>query len=208
MTIDWSKIEKYYDEGTTAGFALSLLEAERLIRKILLDKRIPGKNHNEKINLVSAYLNNPTSLHHAREATKQILELNLPPIITRQSAEQILRAYYAAINDLNSITVLAVKKIQFRRQLIKLKRLAARTLLLVVLGVVLAIILTLFLGETQAGKNLTEWLLNFSRLILYRALPIVLGTITLLAIIMGLIMRKTKKPPGRESPAKSDNSEF
>jgi hypothetical protein len=191
--LDWSQIEKYYEQGTTAGYALALMESEKLFREILAQKKIPGKTLEQKVGYIEPHLSSPQSFEHARSLTRQLLELKLPKNIGKQTTEQVLRVYFTAITEASEIPTLEVGKIRLRRQTQNIQKIAYKFLLYLIGLGVLAVALSLLLADTQTGQAITQKMVGVSRSLAYRWLPIALAVFTFIVIGISVsLKRKTK----------------
>ena len=195
--IDWSQIEKYYDQGNTAGFAMSLLESERLLREVIGQKKLPGASLDEKIKLAEKHLTSPHSLHQARHLSQELLNLRLPRNIGKQTAEQVLRVYFTAITELSNLSAVQVGKLKFQYYSLKIKNKILKGALAVMLAAVFLLGVTLLLSDTEAGGKVTETLVNVAHLIVYKFLPVALVVFSIFVIGISVsIKRKGKKSAG------------
>ena len=190
---DWSKVEKYYDLGNTAGYALSLLEAEAMLRKILREKKLAGKTTEEKLSSVRHSLSQYQSLKISRQLTHEIISLKLPSVITKQAAEQILRTYFTAITEIEQMPRWEISKINVRHKLQAVQKYLIKLLTYAGLLLIVTLGLTLFLSSTTAGEIIVTNLISWSRFFFYRALPATLITLTVLIIAIALIIRASHK---------------
>src|SRR3989344_4443986 len=201
MTLDWSQIEKYYDQGNTAGFALSLMESEKLLREVLNQKKFPGTSYDEKLEWAAKHLPSPQSLVHARQLTIQLLSLNLPRNINKQTTEQVLRVYFTGITELSDISSGEINKLRLSNYSRNLQRKTAKIILWLIAVLVTVIGLSLVLADTSSGQNVTQKILEISRAVVYKWLPIMLVVFTVIVIGIAISLRRKNKPESKAEPA-------
>lgn len=190
MQFDWSQIEKYYDQGNTAGFMAAILASEKLLRAVLKEKNYPGKTWEEKILLAKPYLSAPQMLDQSRALTKQILNLNLPNTITQNAVEQVLKSYFTAITELANLESFTVSKGRFRWHGQRFQR-AFGKLFLYLLALAMALIGgAWFLTKTSAGKSINVQLINASDFLIYKALPIFLIAVVLIIAVTAFVIHR------------------
>ncbi len=201
--LDWSQIEKYYDQGDTAGFALAILESEKLLREVLHQKKTPGKDFDQKLELTEKHLSSPQSLKHARQLTHELLELRLPRNIGKQTTEQILRVYFSAITELSGLSSLEVSRLKLKFYSRKIQGLLGRLLIYLILALIAIIAITLLLADTETGKNVTAAVVKLAHLTVYRMLPMILVAFTIIVIGIGVSLNRKSK---RQTAAKATNT--
>lgn len=193
MTFDWSQIEKYYDQGTTAGYMASILASERLLRQVLKEKNYPGRNWEEKIQLAKIHLSAPQTLEQSRALTKQILALNLPNAITQSTVEQILKSYFAAITELADLESLAIGKSRISYHLRRWRMAMGRLILGLFIGAIIVVGGAWFFTKTQSGQNLGSRLAVWSDFVIYKALPVFLIAIAAVAALTAFAVRNNNE---------------
>ena len=191
--LDWSRIEKYYDLGNTAGFVLSMLESEKLLQQILREKKIPGKDVDEQLEIARPHISSPQTLSAARSIIKQLLDLELPKQIPQESAEQILKTYYTAINQLSQAENSAIRKQRWQYFYKNAKSRLGQAIIYLVITVIFITLISAFLTDTKLGQDTAFVITKVSRLLLYRALPFTLGLLIILSILMGFSLHRRKK---------------
>ena len=188
--MDWSRVEKHYDQNTTSGFALSLLEAEKLLLETLAEKKFPGRGTEEKLSIARKFLSAPDSLKQGRRLTDQILKLDIPANITKQATEQILRSYFQATLELSELGAAKIGALRLSYFALRVKEVLKITLLFTLLTVAVVVSLTLLLSQTEAGRKTSSFLINISKFIALRGLPVLLILITLAAVIIGIVIKR------------------
>lgn len=98
--INWSFVKQYFQENTPSGYAMSIVEAEKLFRSFLIQSGFPGATPAQQISNAKPIFTHLKDLQSARDTFTKIteeIEYELDP----EEVSYVLRAYHQAITDLS-----------------------------------------------------------------------------------------------------------
>ncbi|MDD5589631.1 MAG: hypothetical protein PHQ47_00440 [Candidatus Portnoybacteria bacterium] len=191
LKLDWSAVEKALAEGTFSGYKIGIIETEKLFASFLKNKKVPGRNADDRIKYVSRFLSQGEQLKFSREIYKKIIEKS-DCQVTLEETKQTVRGYWQAMLDLEeAIGTLSVsQKYEMRLKYLSKKTLEKiRTIAMAAAGL---IGLTAFFYETSFGRHSALAIGRADHFLIFKIGPWVLG-IVIAAILIWIAMKLLKK---------------
>ena len=185
--IFWDNIEKALNEGTMSGYKVAIIETEKILSLVLNEKKIPGKNIQEKIKNAGTVIKNQEKLNYARSMHDKIIK-ELGFDVSSEDTKEIISGYYQAISDIvkmdfknfstkEKINLMLQKHFsRFPEQIKKLSLLAFALFFLVFVS-----------AETPTGRSISEAMVSFSKFLFYKVLPAILLIIAVGTVIIGAL---------------------
>lgn len=162
LNLDWTAVEKALSEGTFSGYKIGILETEKLFKKLVENKQIPGKDIEFQIKYLWEYLSMPDKFKEARQIYQKIAsEINFE--ISREDTIKTIAGYWQAMVDVDEavqyLTPMDKIKLQIKSLLIDY----SKNIKKVATTAVIILILFLFFGKTIIGQTI----FNFITIIAY-----------------------------------------
>ena len=183
----WEVVTRELEKGDMSANKVAVLETEKIFRRALEDKNLPGKNIEDKIKNYTHLFSNPDKLKYARAMREKIIS-KIGFDIGAEDTRDIIKGYREGIVDL--------EKIDFKNWTLKekvslfLKRnfygLPEKGKQLIAILLALSI-LTFVLSETETGRALSQNLVDINNYLFYKIIPalsivILAGLIILVAL--------------------------
>lgn len=187
LNLDWTAVEKALSEGTFSGYKIGILETEKLFKKLVENKQIPGKDIEFQIKYLMEYLSMLDKFREARQIYQKIAnEINFE--ISREDTIKTIAGYWQAMIDVDEavqyLTPTDKIKLQIKSLLIdyfkKIKK--------IILTVIAILILFLFFGKTAIGRQIFD----FITLIAYWVI-IKIGLWAIIAVLIWFVWRNIVK---------------
>ena len=195
LGLNWSAVEKALEEGTFSGYKIGILETEKLLKEMLDQKQIPGKNVERQLKYVGRFLSLPDKLDFSRRTCQRIL---LEPHfeISREETKQIIMGYWQAMLDIEeTMGILSLwEKISLRLRY----HIGMLILNFKIVGWAMLMLCALiwFLGETAPGGQTAQFIVKINHFFIFKFLfwtVIVIAAIALIGGIIYLIGRGKKR---------------
>ena len=194
LGLDWSAAEKALGEGTFSGYKMGILETEKLLERLLKDKKVPGANTENKIKYIKRFLSLPDKLAYGRHIYERVIaEPHFE--ISREETKQVINGYWQAMIDIEE-TVESLGR--WQKISLRLKYFLGIALNKLRVGGVIffgLIFLIWLLGETSWGKSFSRTLVTINHFFIFKILywtAIVIGGILLLGLILYIIRGKRR----------------
>ena len=108
--LDWSPVDKFLQEGTIAGYLMSIIEAEKLFRDFLVQNGFKIRNWKKINKFLIGLVSQPNDFSQARRVYYQIIHEPYFQISVEETKKTI-KNYWQAIVDLDeSIKHLSPRK--------------------------------------------------------------------------------------------------
>lgn len=183
----WERIRKELSKGEMSADKVAVLEAEKLLRKALEEKGLPGKDAEDRIRSYTGLFRNPDKLKYSRAMHRKIIE-KAGFDISPEDAQEIIKGYYEAIVDIANADL---KALPFKDKLgLFLKRNFngfPRNIKKIFLAVIAVSIFTFILTETESGRSISAYLVDINNYFFYRIIPALLILIVLAAMLIGAL---------------------
>jgi len=195
----WQTIEKKMEKNEDFANQMAIIEAEKIFRKTVKDKNLPGKDLEDSIKNYRDIFHNSDKLQYARATCEKII--SEPGFeISSHDAEEIIGAYREAIDDLENADFgnLPVKeKLEFflGRHFYSFPR-----KIKIAIGIIIAVCTATFLlTETETGKSAAAYWVKINNYFFYEVLPVAAEIlIVLLFILILLFLYKNKSKNGNK----------
>lgn len=195
LGLNWSAVERALGEGTFSGYKIGVLETEKLFEELLEQKQIPGRNAERKLKYIARFLSLPDKLDYSRNIYERVV--HEPHFeISREETKQVIMGYWQAMLDIEeAVQTLTLKE----KIMMRLKYYASVVLKnlkifgLIILGIA---ILIWFLGETNAGRQTSQVIVNLNHFFIFKFLfwlLIFIGGLVVIGIILYLINMKKRR---------------
>ena len=189
----WAGAENALAEGTFSGYAMGVIETEKVLGKILEEKRIPGKNTDAKINYIRKYLSLPEKLDKAREIFCRLTG-NFNASVNQEETKEAIADYWQAVKDIEeAFSALSAKQkfyLKTRHWGGRLFRFSKRS----AVDVAVFLALILFLYDTETGRDFSARVGRGAHVLVFNILPWVFGTVlgVLILIFVWKLLNKKK----------------
>ena len=186
LGLNWSAVEKALGEGTFSGYKIGILETEKLLKEMLCQKQIPGKNIERQLKYTGRFLSLPDKLDYSRRTCQRIL---LEPHfeISREETKQIIMGYWQGMLDLEealeTLSLWEKFSLRFRYYLGVL----LSNFKIVAWTVLLFCALIWFLGETGAGGQTAQFIVKINHFFVFKFLFWTIIIVLLIALIGGIL---------------------
>lgn len=185
MEVDWSKVEKLFNKNLTESLEMAIIESEKILKKLIEEKKIPGKTIDKKIEALKPFLSNSDKLTYAQRIYKRILK-DPDFEIDQKETENVLQAFYQAATDLTGEEAVPITIWDRIRLWVNLlipdpRKFARR----VILGILSFFLFVLFLADTTPGKKLVQEIVNVAHFIFSW---VILAILTAAGIIIVIIV--------------------
>ena len=98
----WEIVEKELKKGDMSANKVAVIETEKIFKKVLREKNLPGKDLESQIRNHKNLFSNPDKLKYSRAMHKKIT--TEPGFdISEEDTKEIIRGYHEAISDLEKI---------------------------------------------------------------------------------------------------------
>lgn len=190
-------VKRHFQEQTHAGYAMSIIEAEKILKLCLQESGFPGKTTKQKIKSAKPVFIHYQDLQSARNIYTHIIE-DPEAEVTQDEASRALRAYYQAISDLQEKEEAQLTRVDrlmlkarsfFSHITISWKKLTA--------GSILALVAILLLGKTQIGLVVSSAAVRMAEIFMKGIIAVGISAFGIILIIRGAMYylqnRKHKK---------------
>ena len=190
----WQLIENLLNEGTMSGYKIAVIETEKILQTVLDDKNFPGKDVSAQIENARIVLENFDKLNYSRAMCNKIIKESSFDI-SSEDTKEIIAGYYKAISD---IVKMDSKDIELKEKInLLLQRHFYNFPSKIKNGFILffLFILAVFVStETMTGQSIAGIISDFSQLIFYKFIPLILVVVVAGGVIIGgLYYWKRKK---------------
>jgi hypothetical protein len=192
----WDIVENSLNEGSMSGYKMAVVETEKILNMAFDEKKIPGKSTEDKIRISDMILQNPEKLKYSRAMYKKIIKE--PGFdISQNDTKDIIAGYFKAISDIVDMENAGIStKEKIRLFLEKYFNYFPNTIKNIAILLVLFFVLVFLLTETQQGIYASDAVINLTRFIFYKILPMIFTAVLFISLIVGILyywQRKKKK---------------
>ncbi|PIZ56000.1 hypothetical protein COY23_03645 [bacterium (Candidatus Torokbacteria) CG_4_10_14_0_2_um_filter_35_8] len=185
--INWRKVEELFEKGSEESLKFAIIEARKAFKKTFLEKRLPGKDVEKKIEASREFFTNADKLLYAERCYRNIIEES-DFEIGKEDTEDILQAYFQGVYDLEN-TDFSGLKISYKVKLWADHLLPETKLLIrnIVIGTFLLLLSVIFFADTKIGQEITRIVVAIAHFVFSWVLVTILIIIAFVAILIGSI---------------------
>ncbi len=195
--INWSIVKEALEEGTISGYKIAVIEAGKILEKLLEQKGYPGRTTRERILNARDYFHNLEGLLRA-EKIRQNLVNNLEYQLTSLQVEDAINAYHQAVIDLNSNEKANLNLFQKAKLSLKYYLPSKKKFLTVVLGsIFLFLLMVLILADTSIGRSFIQGVVGITHFIFSWIMIIILIIVGMGIIIIASLFYFEKRNANR-----------
>jgi hypothetical protein len=152
-SIDWSQTKQYFNEHTASGYAMAIIEADKIIKNILTNSRFPGKSPEQKLAAAKSHFTNYIDIIEARKKVRQIIE-DQQSEVTPEEATWILRTYHTTIEEIINAQTMKGTRVQiFRLKLIEFYYTFSPSWKKIGISTFAFLLIVVFLDNTKLGNT-------------------------------------------------------
>lgn len=189
----WAGVARELEKNDMSANKVAVLETEKIFRKALADRNLPGKSIESKIKDYAYLFSDPDKLRYARAMHRKLLE-KIGFDISADDTREIIKGYREAVADLEKINfkgwpVREKIDLFLRRHFYSFPRKSKElfgTLLL-------ASVLTFIITETETGRSLSERLVKANNYFFYRMIPALVLALATGLIALGILYAYQKR---------------
>jgi hypothetical protein len=178
----WENVRNELLKREMSANKVAVLEMEKIFKKIMEDKNLPGKNLEEQIENYAKLFSNHDKLKYSRAMYKKIV--TKPGFdISEDDTKEIIGGYRDAILDLEKIDF---KKFPLKEKIgLFLKRNFynfPKKAKMIIVGILVLSVLTFILTETESGRLISAYLVGINNYFFYKIIPTILIMILICVI--------------------------
>jgi len=185
--LNWRSVETALKEGTSSGYKVAVLETAKLLDQVLIEKKFPGKNFEERLNSAKSIFTNEEIVDQVYEARRKIIEQPYFYISSDETKKTIANFYQmiteatetqsSRLNIFRNINLKFKKFFLFGRGIIKKS----------LIGLFLFFLIVLILADTGPGQSLTNFLIDIAHFIFYKLLIVAAIAAAIIIIVIGTL---------------------
>lgn len=194
LGLNWSAVERALAEGTFSGYKIGVVETEKLFNDLLKTKQIPGSTIERKIKYIKNFLSLPDKLEYSRNIYERIV--NEPHFeISREETKHVISGYWQAMLDIEEV----VQSLSLRQKITLRARyvfgILLKNLKIVGAAILLAAAIIWFLGETNPGRKISNFIVSANHFFVFKILfwtAIILGGLIIIGLILYFVLRRKR----------------
>lgn len=189
----WGIVKNELLKSEASANKMAILETEKIFRKALLDRNLPGKDIEDKIESYAHVFSNHDKLKYSRAMYKKIID-KLGFNVSENDTKEIIIGYRNAIMDLRELDFKKFPPKEKIRLFLKRnfysfpKKAKAAISALIILSVA-----TFILTETENGREISSYLVSANNYIFYRIIPAIITVAAFFLIVIGILYAYQKK---------------
>jgi hypothetical protein len=183
----WKTVDKALNEGTMSGYKIAIIETEKILSMALDDEKFPGKDISEQIKNAEIVFRNKEKLDYSRAMYNKIVKE--PGFdISSEDTKEIVTGYYQAISDIvrmgpENIGLKEKVSLLLQRYFYQFSQKTRKIAILLFLFFLSVFIIT----ETPTGHSISELVINLTRFLFYKVLPVILTIAAIGIAVIGLL---------------------
>ncbi|MDD3190290.1 MAG: hypothetical protein PHI66_01200 [Candidatus Pacebacteria bacterium] len=190
----WEIVEKELEKNDISANKVAVMETEKIFKKVLEEKNIPGKDTEDRIKNYKELFQNPDKLKYARAMYKKIVSESGFDI-SADDTREIIKGYHEAIEnleevDFNDFSIKEKLNLFLGRYFYSFPQKSKK-----IIAAILALcLITFVLTETETGQNAALRWVTINNYLFYKIIPTVLMLIAaVLLVVAALFFYKNRK---------------
>jgi len=190
----WEIVEKELEKNDISANKVAVMETEKIFKKVLEEKNIPGKDTEDRIKNYKELFQNPDKLKYARAMYKKIVSESGFDI-SADDTREIIKGYHEAIEnleetDFNDFSIKEKLNLFLGRYFYSFPQKSKK----IIAAIIALCLLTFVLTETESGRGVFLHWININNYIFYKIIPTILLLIaTAILIVTALFFYKNRK---------------
>ncbi|MFA7171615.1 MAG: hypothetical protein WC180_06510 [Candidatus Paceibacterota bacterium] len=183
----WAKVKNELSKREMSANKVAVLEMEKIFKKALADKNLPGKNIEDQIKNYAGLFQDSDKLKYARAMHRKLINKSGFDI-SEEDTKEIVKGYREAILDLEKLdfSTFSLKEktgLFLKRNFYSFPQKTKKILL----TIMALSILTFILSETESGRSISASLINANNYFFYKIIPALLILAALIVIVIGAL---------------------
>lgn len=206
--IDWRPVEQAMNEQTPSGYKIAIIETHKMLEQIMIEKKFPGKTHEQRLGAVKKIMSNPEQLTYATNMYQKIL--HTPHFsLSLSDVKEIIAAYYQ--------TIIEIKEFAPKKTIGLLKRLRIYNTPKNGAGIgrikkggitlILGIAIIYLLANTEFGQHTTGTIVTVVNILVTRILITILAVVVFIGFMLGIANNVRRKRANLENGDEGENGD-